>query len=166
MNTVLEEIESGLTLVLAKMEKRGICLNTRELKKIKDKIYLEILNLEEEIFELTKSEFNINSPKQLSEVLFEKLKLPTKGLAKTTTKNISTNSNELEKLIYLHPCISKILKFKELKKLETSFLKTLPNFIDENGRIHTTFVQTGTATGRLSSDTPNLQNIPSKSDYG
>ena len=166
LNTVLEEIESGLTLVLAKMEKRGICLNTRELKKIKDKIYLEILNLEEEIFELTKSEFNINSPKQLSEVLFEKLKLPTKGLAKTTTKNISTNSNELEKLIYLHPCISKILKFKELKKLETSFLKTLPNFIDENGRIHTTFVQTGTATGRLSSDTPNLQNIPSKSDYG
>lgn len=166
LDTVLREIESCLTLVLVKMEKRGICLNTRELKKIKDKIHLEILNLEEEIFELTKEKFNINSPKQLSEVLFEKLKLPTKGLAKTSTKGISTNSDELEKILDLHPAIAKVLRFKELKKLENSFLDTLPTFMELDGKIHTTFVQTGTATGRLSSDTPNLQNIPTKGDYG
>ena len=166
LDRVFDEIESYLTLILVKMEKRGITLNTRELKKIKDKIHLEILNLEEEIYELTKEKFNINSPKQLSEVLFIKLKLPSKGLAKTTTKNISTNSDELEKIIDIHPAISKILRYKELKKLENSFLDTLPNFIDNNSKIHTTFVQTGTATGRMSSDTPNLQNIPTKGDYG
>jgi len=115
---------------------------------------------------LTGEKFNINSPKQLSEVLFEKLKLPSKGLAKTTTKNISTNSDELEKILDTHESIPKILRFKELKKLENSFLDPLPTFMKNDGRIHTTFVQTGTATGRLSSDTPNLQNIPVKGNYG
>ena len=166
LDRVMHEIEKPLTSILVKMEKRGIGLNTKELKKIKDKIHLEILTLEEEIYDLTQEKFNINSPKQLSDVLFNKLKLPTKGLAKTTTKNISTNSDELEKIIDSHPAIAKILKFKELKKLENSFLDTLPNFIDESSKIHTTFVQTGTATGRLSSDTPNLQNIPTKGDNG
>ncbi|HRZ29637.1 MAG TPA: DNA polymerase [Candidatus Paceibacterota bacterium] len=162
----MDEIEKPLTPILVDMEKRGIKLNTKALKKIKDKIHLEILSLEEEIYDLTKEKFNINSPKQLSDVLFNKLKLPTKGLAKTTTKNISTNSDELEKIIDSHVVISKILRFKELKKLENSFLDTLPTFIDKDNKIHTTFVQTGTATGRLSSDTPNLQNIPTKGDYG
>lgn len=166
LDRVMNEIEKPLTPILVEMEKRGIKLNTKELKKIKDKIHLEILGLEEEIYDLTKEKFNINSPKQLTVVLFDKLKLPTKGLAKTTTKNISTNSDELEKIIDSHPVVAKILRFKELKKLENSFLDTLPTFIDENSRIHTTFVQTGTATGRLSSDTPNLQNIPTKGDYG
>ena len=166
INRVMDEIEKPLTPILVDMEKRGIKLNTKALKKIKDKIHLEILSLEEEIYDLTKEKFNINSPKQLSDVLFNKLKLPTKGLAKTTTKNISTNSDELEKIIDSHVVISKILRFKELKKLENSFLDTLPTFIDKDNKIHTTFVQTGTATGRLSSDTPNLQNIPTKGDYG
>ncbi len=166
IDRVMDEIEKPLTPILVDMEKRGIKLNTKALKKIKDKIHLEILSLEEEIYDLTKEKFNINSPKQLSDVLFNKLKLPTKGLAKTTTKNISTNSDELEKIIDSHVVISKILRFKELKKLENSFLDTLPTFIDKDNKIHTTFVQTGTATGRLSSDTPNLQNIPTKGDYG
>lgn len=166
LNRVFDEIESYLTLVLVKMERRGISLNTRELKKIKDKIHLEILTLEEEIYALTNEKFNINSPKQLTDVLFNKLKLPTKGLAKTTTKSISTNSDELEKILDLHPAIAKVLRFKELKKLENSFLDTLPTFMRDDLKIHTTFVQTGTATGRLSSDTPNLQNIPTKGDYG
>jgi DNA polymerase I len=148
------------------MERQGILLDSKVLKRIRDKIHLEILTLEEEIFELTGENFNINSPKQLSTVLFEKLQLPSKGLAKTTTKSISTNSDELEKILDSHKAIPLILRFKELKKLENSFLDTLPTFMKEDGKIHTTFVQTGTATGRLSSDTPNLQNIPVKGDYG
>jgi DNA polymerase-1 len=166
LERVLKEIEMPLPPVLVRMERQGILLDKKVLKKIRDKIHLEILILEEEIYDLTGSKFNINSPKQLTEVLFEKLKLPTKGLAKTTTKSISTNSDELEKILESHEVIPKIIRFKELKKLENSFLDTLPTFMKADDRIHTTFVQTGTATGRLSSDTPNLQNIPIKGDYG
>ncbi len=167
LDKVFGEIEKPLTRVLVKMEKNGICLDVKYLKTIKDKIRLLILELEEEIYKLTSEKFNINSPKQLSEILFEKLKLSTKGLAKTTTKKISTNSDELEKILDSHEVIPKVLKYRELAKLENSFLDTLPKFVNKDDqRIHTTFVQTGTATGRLSSDTPNLQNIPVKGDSG
>ncbi len=148
------------------MEKNGICLDIKYLKTVKDKIRLLILELEEDIYKLTSEKFNINSPKQLSEILFEKLKLSSKGLAKTTTKKISTNSDELEKILDSHEVIPKVLKYRELAKLENSFLNTLPKFVSDDSKIHTTFVQTGTATGRLSSDTPNLQNIPVKGENG
>lgn len=167
VDRVFLEIERPLTRALVKMEKNGIKLDVDYLKQIKDKIKLELLKLEEEIYELSLEKFNINSPKQLSEILFEKLKISSKGLAKTSTKKISTNSDELEKILDSHLIIPKVLKYRELAKLKNSFLDTLPNFVNEKtNRVHTSFVQTGTATGRLSSDTPNLQNIPVKGENG
>jgi len=110
--------------------------------------------------------FNINSPKQLSEVLFKKLDLPMKGLHKTPGGVVSTASSELEKLKDVHPIIEDILKYRELAKLQSTYVSPLPELADKEGRIHTHFDQLGAATGRLSSLNPNLQNIPFKGEWG
>jgi len=165
IKTVLENIEVPLIRILADMEVAGIKLNTIIFKGISKKIGDTIANLEKNIYKLAKTEFNINSPSQLADVLFNKLKLPTDDIKKIKT-GYSTASAELEKLKGKHKIIEKIEEYRELFKLKTTYLDTLPNLTDENHRIHTTFNQAVTATGRLSSSDPNLQNIPIRTDLG
>jgi len=159
------EIEMPLVEILLLMEIRGIKLNTMVLKGISEKIEIRIKNLEENIYKLSGETFNINSPAQLSEVLFEKMNLPTVDIKKTKTK-FSTASSELEKLRSKHKIIEKIEEYREIFKLKTTYLDTLPTLVDDESRLHTTFNQTVTATGRLSSSDPNLQNIPIKTELG
>ena len=159
------EIEMPLVEILSLMEISGIKLNTLVLKGISEKIESRIKNLEENIYKLSGETFNINSPAQLSEVLFEKMNLPTIDIKKTKTK-FSTASSELEKLRSKHKIIEKIEEYREIFKLKTTYLDTLPTLVDDASRLHTTFNQTVTATGRLSSSDPNLQNIPIKTELG
>lgn len=165
IKTVLETIESPLVKILAKMETAGIKMNTLIFKGISQKITETINKLEKNIHKLAGSNFNINSPKQLTEILFEKLKLPTADIKKGKT-GYSTASGELFKLRKEHKIIEKIEEYRELFKLKTTYLDTLPEMVDKNKRIHTTYNQAVTATGRLSSSDPNLQNIPIRTDLG
>ena len=167
---VFEEIEMPLIPVLAKMETIGIKLDVKKINKLNDYFRKELKKLENEIYKLAGEKFNINSPQQLSEVLFLKLKIPgalAGGRIKKTPKgNISTGAAELLKLRSQHKIIDLILKYRELAKLKSTYTETLPNMVDNNGRIHTTYNQTGTASGRLSSQDPNLQNIPARGAWG
>ncbi len=164
---VFYEIEMPLIPVLAKMEMVGIKLDGGKLEKISSQLKRELENLEKEIYKLAGEKFNINSPLQLSEILFFKLKIPGARaggrIKKTKGGALSTEAAELEKLRPQHKIIDYILKYRELNKLKTTYTDTLPDLADEQGRIHTTFNQAGTATGRLSSQDPNLQNIPAHS---
>jgi len=160
LTNVFQQIEMPLVNVLAQMEHFGIKINPDHFYRLTDELNHELQKLEREVFELTNSEFNINSPKQLSQVIFQKLNLNNKHLSKTATGLLSTRENELIKIKDLHPAIAKILQYRELMKLKSTYLEPLPSLMDENCRIHTTYNQTGTATGRLSSENPNLQNIP------
>lgn len=162
---VLENIEFPLIKILAGMEMAGIKLNTIIFKGISKKITDMIFNLEKSIYKLAGAEFNINSSRQLAEILFEKLKLPTADIKKGKT-GYSTAAGELAKLRKESKIISRIEEYREFFKLKTTYLDTLPKMVDENKRIHTTFNQAVVATGRLSSSDPNLQNIPIKTDLG
>ena len=163
--TVFRNIEMPLVDVLADMEMSGIKLNPIIFKGISQKIDKKVENLEKNIYGLADSQFNINSPKQVGEILFEKLKLPTENIKKSKT-GFSTASGELSKLMKEHKIIEKIEEYRELFKLKTTYLDTLPEYMDKNHRIHTNFNQAVTATGRLSSSDPNLQNIPIKTELG
>lgn len=167
---VFEEIEMPLMPVLAKMELLGIKINPLRLKKISDKIRIELKILEKTIYKLAGEKFNINSPQQLSEILFFKLKIPGAlaggRIKKTKGGALSTGAAELEKLRPQHKIIDFILKYRELSKLKSTYTDTLPGVADKNGRIHTTYNQAGTASGRLSSQDPNLQNIPARGAWG
>jgi DNA polymerase I len=162
---LLTTIELPLIKILAQIERLGIVVDVEVLKNTAVTCNLEILRLEKEIKELTGSDFNINSPKQLAEVMFDKLKIPTFGLKKTKT-GISTDSRTLERIVNIHPLPKKILDYRTYSKLKTTYLDTLPKQITANGRIHTRLHQTIAATGRLSSSDPNLQNIPIVSKLG
>ncbi len=162
---VLDNIEMPLVNILAEMEVAGIKLNTLIFKGISQKITETINRLEKNIHKLGKCEFNINSPSQLADVLFDKLKLPTGDIKKIKT-GFSTASAELAKLRPKHKIIEKVEEYRELFKLKTTYLDALPKLVDKNKRIHTTFNQAVTATGRLSSSDPNLQNIPIRTDLG
>jgi DNA polymerase-1 len=165
LETVFKNIELPLIDILARMETDGIKLNPIIFKGISEKIDKKIENLEKNIYDLADSQFNINSPKQVGEILFEKLKLPTVNIKKLKT-GFSTASGELAKLSKEHKIIEKIEEYRELFKLKTTYLDTLPEYMDKNHRVHTNFNQAVTATGRLSSSDPNLQNIPIKTDLG
>jgi len=165
VSSVFSKIEMPLVKILAEMEIAGIRLNPIIFKGIAEKISTKLANLEKSIYELAQERFNINSPSQLSDILFSKLSLSTFNIKKTKTK-FSTASSELEKLRDRHKIIPKIEDYRELFKLKTTYLDTLPLMIDEHSRLHTTFNQAVTATGRLSSENPNLQNIPIKTDLG
>lgn len=165
LENVFRNIEMPLVEILARMETSGIRLNTLIFKGISRGIEKKIEHLEKGTYELAGMNFNLNSPKQLGEVLFEKLKLPTVEIKKLKT-GFSTASGELLKLRKEHKIIEKIEEYRELFKLKTTYLDSLPKLTDENSRIHTTFNQAVTATGRLSSSEPNLQNIPIKTDLG
>jgi DNA polymerase-1 len=163
---LLDEIELPLATVLAGMEENGIILNPKILKKIETDLALRIKELAKNIYEAAGEEFNINSPKQLQAILFVKLEITTKNIKKTKT-GISTADDELEKLLEEHEIISLIQNYRELNKLQSTYVLALPNLINKKtGRIHTSYNQTIAATGRLSSTEPNLQNIPTRSEEG
>jgi len=157
-----QNIEEPLVFVLAKMEKRGIKIDIPYLKSLGREIEKMMMEIEEAIYKLAGQRFNINSPKQLSKVLFEDLKLsPTK---KTKT-HYSTDVEVLQQLSLRHPLPREILRYRELSKINSTYITPLITLV-KNSRIHTTYDQTGTATGRLSSFNPNIQNIPIRSDLG
>ncbi len=157
------EIELPLAGVLADMEEAGFCIDMQGLADYGEKLKEEADALAERIYFLAGEEFNINSPKQLGNILFEKLKLPS---GKKTKTGYSTNAEILEKLASKHPIVSDILDYRQLTKLIGTYVVGLLKLATEEGRIHTNFKQTGTATGRLSSAEPNLQNIPVRTDAG
>ncbi|OGY89246.1 MAG: DNA polymerase I, partial [Candidatus Komeilibacteria bacterium RIFCSPLOWO2_01_FULL_45_10] len=162
---LLKKVELPLIPVLAKMEQAGIKIDTAFLKKLDQKFTKKIKVLEEKIYQLSGRHFNIASPLQLKEVLFEKMGIAIKGLKRTKT-GISTAAGELEKLWNAHPIIPLISEFREYSKLQNTYTRALPKEADKSGRIHTSFNQTITATGRLSSSEPNLQNIPIRTEIG
>lgn len=163
---LFENMEMPLIPVLVEMEKNGVKIDKEYLQKFSDKLAKDIKNLAERIYKLSGCEFNIASPKQLKEVLFTKLDIPTDGLKKTKT-GISTAASELEKMRGLHPVIDLISEYRELTKLQSTYIEALPKLINpETGRVHASFNQTVTATGRLSSSDPNLQNIPIRTELG
>ena len=157
------EIELPLAGVLADMEEAGFCIDMQGLADYGERLKEEADALAERIYFLAGEEFNINSPKQLGNILFEKLKLPS---GKKTKTGYSTNAEILEKLASKHPIVSDILDYRQLTKLIGTYVVGLLKLATEEGRIHTNFKQTGTATGRLSSAEPNLQNIPVRTDAG
>ena len=159
------EYDFPLVKNLFEMERRGIKLDHKMLQTMSKQLENEHANLEKEMFRVSGEEFNTASPAQLSEVLFEKLNLPTAGIKKGKT-GYSTGQKELDKLAGRHPIIELIQKIRELAKLKNTYVDTLPNQMDDSGRIHTTFNQDVAATGRLSSTNPNLQNIPIRTELG
>ena len=160
LEKIFKEIEMPLVEVLADMEMNGIKLDSKMLNRLAGEAEIEIKRLEKEIHKLTGSEFNIASPKQLKEVLFEKMGLEAVNNRKTKT-GISTAAGELEKMLGQHAVIPKILEYREVTKLYNTYLLTLPELVSKKTvRLHTDYQQTIAATGRLSSTNPNLQNIP------
>ena len=164
--TLFKDVEMPLIVVLAKMEREGINLDRESLSVFSEELASSIVKLQEEICELAGFEFNIASPKQLGDVLFNHLKLNDKA-KKTKTGQFSTSEDVLSRLKKKHPIIEKILDFRSLQKLRSTYVDALPNLVNpETRRIHSSFNQAIAATGRLSSNNPNLQNIPIRSEKG
>ena len=163
---VYEEIEKPLIPVVKAMEDKGVKIEKKYLSKLSRDYHKELKLRESKIWKEAGAEFNINSPKQLGEVLFEKLSLATKNQKKTSTGMKSTRESELEKLRDSHPIIPLILEYREFSKLLSTYIDNIPKKLDSNDRLHTNLKQTGTTTGRMASTDPNLQNIPIKSELG
>ena len=163
MDTLFRDIEMPLVFTLFDMEQNGIRVEADALKQYGDQLAGKIAELEKEIYEEAGETFNINSPKQLGVVLFENMKLP--GGRKTKT-GYSTAADVLEKLAPEHPVVAKILEYRQYTKLKATYAAGLANYIQDDGRIHGKFNQTITATGRISSTEPNLQNIPVRMELG
>lgn len=160
------EIELPLIYVLSDMEYTGVLLDTKALKESSDTLTKNMSDIEQEIFALADFEFNINSTKQVGEVLFDRLKIVDKP-KKTKTGQYTTSEETLESLKDVHPIVSKILEYRSLKKLLSTYIDALPLLIDKHDKkVHTSYNQTVTATGRLSSSNPNLQNIPIRDAQG
>lgn len=164
LSELFYNVEMPLVKVLARMEFNGVCIDTRLLENLGKEISASLKKIEAEIYKLAGAEFNINSPKQLSGVLYEKLKLP---VVKKTKTGFSTDEWTLRRLAPHHELPSQLLKFRELSKLKSTYIDALPKLINpKTRRVHTSFNQTITATGRLSSSQPNLQNIPIRTELG
>jgi DNA polymerase-1 len=162
---LVTDVEWPVIPVLARMEYIGIELDTKYLAKFADQIDDLMSDYEQQIYGHADQEFNIASPTQLADILFNTLKLPTQGIKKGKT-GYSTAASELDKLRGQHPIIDLITQYREVAKLKNTYVDTLPTQVDENSRIHTTFSLTTAQTGRLSSLDPNLQNIPTRTDLG
>ena len=161
-----KNIEMPLISVLADMERCGVKLDQQDLKAITINLREDIISLEKEIYSLAGTEFNISSPKQLGDILFIRLKLDENARV-TKTRQFVTNEEILQRLTSKHPIVDKVLEYRGLKKLLSTYVETLPLLIDKNtGRIHTSYNQAVASTGRLSSNNPNLQNIPVKDARG
>ena len=162
---VLTLFDLPLIPVLYKMEEKGMLIDRDYFKSLQKEYTAEVAQIEQKIYSTVGKEFNINSPIQLSEILFTTLGLPVKGIKKTT-KGYSTGAKELEKLRTLHPVVEQIIEYREAAKLLNTYILPMPTLADTDDRIHTTFTQNVTATGRLSSKDPNLQNIPVRTKEG
>lgn len=163
MEKLYSEIERPLVFMLAEMEENGVAVDAEKLKAFSDELESEIHRIEDEIFAETGEEFNLNSPKQLGEILFDRMKLP---YGKKTKSGYSTAADILEKLAPEYPVVKKILRYRMLTKLNSTYALGLAAYIQADGRIHGSFHQTITATGRISSANPNLQNIPIRTEMG
>lgn len=163
MRKLFFDIEMPVIYSLYHMQEEGICVRREELRCYGERLKVQIDKLEQEIYQDTETEFNINSPKQLGEILFDRMKMP--GGKKTKT-GYSTAADVLEKLAPEYPVVRKVLDYRQLTKLKSTYADGLAAFIREDGRIHGTFNQTITATGRISSTEPNLQNIPVRMELG
>ncbi len=166
LGKVYRDIELPIIPILDKMRDRGVLIDRALLADLSKKYHIELDRLEKKIWELAGMEFNINSPKQLGEVLFDRLMLTAKGLKKTDGGARSTRESELEKMRDAHPVVPLIFEYREFQKLLSTYIDTIPTLLDEHDRLHGTFIQTGAATGRMASQNPNLQNIPIKTDLG
>ncbi|MCX6787411.1 MAG: DNA polymerase, partial [Candidatus Kaiserbacteria bacterium] len=163
---VYEKIEKPLIPVIQKMETRGVLIDSAILADLAKKYRTELEQLEKHIYKAAGHEFNVNSPKQLGEVLFDELKIIPERQKKTAGGARSTRESELEKIRDINPIVGNILDYRELKKLLSTYIENLPLLLDADNRLHAEFVQTGTTTGRLASQNPNLQNIPLHSERG
>lgn len=158
-------VEKPLMDVLISMHKVGITLDVKKMKTMSEELHIQVSALEKEIHTLSGVEFNIASPKQLGDVLYTTLGLGSK-IKKTKTGQKSTNVSELEKIQDEHPVVSRILQYRELTKLLSTYVDLLPTFVKEDGKIHAHFIQTGAGTGRFACEDPNLQNLPVKTELG
>lgn len=165
LRRIAYEFDFPLVPILARMQWRGVTLDTQFLDTMRGELQTEVAKIEQDMYTMVGYEFNIGSPLQLSEVLFTKLQLPTKGIKKGKT-SYSTGQKELDKLRGMHPIVELIERYRELTKLLNTYIDALPKLVDSADKIHTTFHQDVVATGRLSSTDPNLQNIPIRSELG
>ncbi|NQU82659.1 MAG: hypothetical protein HQ539_01800, partial [Parcubacteria group bacterium] len=163
----IADLETDLISVIEQMQKNGIKVEIKSLNELSKKLTQEINSLTKKIFKISGKQFNLNSPKQLSEILFNELQISTKGIRKTPGGAISTNAKELKKLKKDNPIADLILQYREVFKLKSGFADALPRMINpKTGRIHPHFHQLGTETGRMSCSDPNLQNVPIKGELG
>lgn len=166
LRKVYETIELPLIPVIHKMEERGVRVNRDVLSGLAERYHAELGRLEREIWKLSGTEFNINSPRQLGDILFDKLGLKGKNMKKTSGGARSTRESELEKLKDLHPVVPLIFEYRELAKLLGTYIDAIPPLLDTSDRLHTHLISSGSTTGRMASQNPNMQNIPIKSDLG
>jgi DNA polymerase-1 len=166
LEKVLNDIELPLIPIVEKMKERGVLIDVEYLKKLSKDYHKKLSGFEKKIYKHAGGEFNINSPKQLGEVLFDKLELKPKNQKKTGTGARSTRESELQKMKDMHPIINEIFGYRELQKLLSTYIDNIPELLDKESRLHAKFIQTGTTTGRMSSQNPNLQNIPIKTELG
>lgn len=161
-----EELELPIAQILWQMERYGVLIDREELQRQSHELGQQMLDLEKKAYKIAGQPFNLNSPKQLQEILFNKLGIPTKGVKKTPTGEFSTNEAVLEKLALDYPLPKIILENRVLSKLKSTYSDKLPQLLDANGRVHTTYAQAVAVTGRLASNNPNLQNIPIRTEQG
>lgn len=166
VSEVYETIEKPLIPVIARMETRGVLVDPKVLGDLKKKYSAELTQIEKRIYKAAGREFNVSSPKQLGEVLFDELQIIPEKQKKTAGGQRSTRESELEKIRDAHPIVSDILEYRELKKLLSTYIENLPPLLDAENRLHAEFIQTGAVTGRMASQNPNLQNIPLHSERG
>ncbi|TSC84516.1 MAG: DNA polymerase I [Parcubacteria group bacterium Gr01-1014_17] len=166
LTRVFEEIEKPLIPIVEKMNEHGVAIDVKYLAALSLEYHKELSALEKAIWKLADGEFNINSPKQLGEIIFNKLQLKPSRQKKTAGGALSTRESELEKMRELHPIIGKILEYREFQKLLSTYIDTIPVLVAADGRLHANFLQAGATTGRMSSQNPNMQNIPVQTKRG
>lgn len=166
LQELFDRIEQPLMPILRGMQEYGVLIDKNVLEDLRAKYRVELESCEANIYKLAGREFLISSPRQLGDVLFDELGLKAKGQKKTATGQRSTRESELEKIRDLHPIVDAILEYRQIQKLLSTYIESMPALLGEDGRLHAEFIQTGTTTGRMASQNPNLQNIPIRSDRG
>lgn len=166
LKKVFDDIEEPIIPIIEKMDNKGVKIDVKFLNDLSKTYHAELSKLEKKIWEYAGEEFNINSPKQLGEIIFDKMALTAKGLKKTSGGARSTRESELEKLRDAHPMIPLLFEYRELQKLLSTYIDTIPTLVDDNNRLHAHFLQAGSTTGRMASKGPGLQNIPIKTELG
>lgn len=166
LKELYDTIEKPLVPILEEMKRCGVRIDTNVLEVLRKTYRKELETIEARIYKAAGRQFNISSPKQLGDVLFDELELGVKGQKKTATGQRSTKESELEKIKDLHPIVSDVLEFRGLQKLLSTYIEALPPLLDDGNRLHAEFLQTGAVTGRMASQNPNLQNIPIRTDRG